>query len=232
VRTADNYTPAAFWDRQDTYIETAVEKVDLRNLFAPVCADYYVPIINVVGWSDLHTRVGILMRFYRHWQAGRRLVLLWCGDHDPGGLVISNSIRSNLHDMAGAVARELGVSKDEIEMMVAEIIIDRFGLNAYFIDQLGLTWIDNLETSSGQNLADMRHRDHYKPYVQDYIGRFGVRKCEAKALVVQPVQGRLLCRDAILRYLPLREPRRYRLSLRQPRAELRLAIRQRFNLDE
>ena len=50
----------------------------------------------------------------------------------------------------------------------------RFGLNADFIDRHGLTWIDNLETSSGQQLDDPDHDDHDKEYVQDYIARFGV----------------------------------------------------------
>ena len=29
-----------------------VEKVDLRSLFGPVCANYAVPIANAKGWSD------------------------------------------------------------------------------------------------------------------------------------------------------------------------------------
>jgi hypothetical protein len=67
--------------------------------------------------------------------------------------------------------------------------------------------------------------------VQDYLGYFGARKCEANALVVQPAAGRRLCREAPLKYIPEREPKRYRLSLEDPRAELQTALRQRFNLD-
>src|SRR5262249_33047 len=36
LRTAHNhYTPFSFWDDLDVYIEVAVEKLDLRNLFEP-----------------------------------------------------------------------------------------------------------------------------------------------------------------------------------------------------
>ena len=70
--------------------------------------------------------------------------------------------------------------------MDANLVITRFGLNADFIDANDLTWIDNLETSSGGQLDDPDHNDHNKDYVQDYIAEFGVRKCEANALVVEP----------------------------------------------
>jgi len=42
----------------------------------------------------------------------------------------------------------------------------RFGLNKDFIERNRLTWIDNLETSSGKRLDDNKHNDHNKPYVQ------------------------------------------------------------------
>jgi hypothetical protein len=83
-----------------------------------------------------------------------------------------------------------------------DLIIDRFGLNADFIDAQGLSWTNNLITSSGEDLADPHHNDHEKPYVQNYIRQFGVRKVEANALVVRPEAGRQLCLDAIRRYIP------------------------------
>jgi len=82
------------------------------------------------------------------------------------------------------------------------LIIDRFGLNFDFIEAQGLSWTNNLITSSGEDLANSKHNDHHKPYVQDYIQRFGVRKVEANALVVRPEAGRQLCLDTIRRYIP------------------------------
>jgi hypothetical protein len=46
-----NYTPISFWD-VDVYVEVPTEKLDLRNLFEPVCQEFHVPIINFKGWSD------------------------------------------------------------------------------------------------------------------------------------------------------------------------------------
>ena len=186
-----SYTPISFWDDLDVYVEVAVEKLDLRNLFEAPCAEFYVPIQNFKGWSDLNGRAAMMRRFAEHEAAGRRCVLLLCGDHDPGGLHQTDKMRKNLEDLSGAVG-----------WTPENLIVRRFGLNADFIDRHGLTWIDNLETSSGQQLNDPNHEDHDKRYVQDYIARFGVRKCEANALVVVPEIGRQLCRDAILAIHP------------------------------
>jgi ParB-like chromosome segregation protein Spo0J len=175
------HTPIGFWDDLDVYVEVAVEKLDLRNLFEPVCAEFHIPVTNFKGWSDLNSRAAMMRRFMRHEEEGQSGVLLLCGDHDPGGLHITATMRKNLEDLSGAVDWNPG-----------NLEIIRFGLNADFIDAHDLTWIDNLETSSGGQLDDPGHNDHAKQYVQNYIAQFGARKCEANALVVEPDVGRQL----------------------------------------
>ena len=101
---------------------------------------------------------------------------------------------------------------------------NRFGLNADFIDRHGLTWIDNLETSSGGRLDDEGHADHNKDYVQDYIAKYGVRKCEANALVVVPDIGRQLCRDAILEHVSMTTVQRYERRLARLRKQLKQSL--------
>ncbi len=141
--------------------------------------------------ADLNSRAAIMRRFAEHEGAGRRVVLLYCGDHDPGGLQISEFLRSNLADLAGAVGWD-----------PQNLIIDRFGLNADFIETNGLPWIENLETSGGGRLDDPRHRDHRKPYVQDYLRAFGARKVEANALVVRATEGRTSSRKPSRNHVP------------------------------
>jgi hypothetical protein len=155
----------------------------------------------------------MMRRFAKHARAGRRPVLLYCGDHDPGGLNISSFLRDNFDELAGAVGWD-----------PRALIIDRFGLDYKFIEQLGLIWIDNLETGSGKRLDDPKHHDHYKDYVQDYLRSFGARKVEANALIVRPDQGRELCRQAILEYLPPTAPADYQTRLQPYRDELRNAL--------
>jgi hypothetical protein len=187
----EHYSPLSFWDDLPVYIQMTVEKVDLRSLFSSVCKPFHLPLSNISGWNDINARAAMMRRFADWEVKGKRIILLHCGDHDPGGLRISEFLRSNLGDLSDAV----GWSPDNLE-------IDRFGLNADFIRKNRLTWIDNLITGSGGNLADPKHNDHDKPYVQDYLREFGARKVEANALVVKPEAGRKLCLDAILRYVP------------------------------
>ena len=76
-----------------------------------------------------------------------------------------------------------------------------------FIEEQGLSWIENLITGNkrlsakGIGLDDPRHPNHYMDYVQDYLAKYGVRKCEANALVIRPVAARDFCRSTIESYL-------------------------------
>ena len=182
------YEPFSFWENQENYVESAVEKIGLFNLFEEPTEEFHVPLTNLGGWSDINSRAEMMRRFAYWERRGKRCVLLACNDHDPGGFNISDFIKSNLNDLKGAV----GWSPENLK-------VDRFGLNTRFIDRYRLSWIENLETASGDDLG-INVSDH-KPYVQDYIKQFGARKVEANALVVRPEAGRALCRQAILKYV-------------------------------
>jgi hypothetical protein len=211
----ESYTPFSFWDDLDIYVEMGVEKLDLRNLFEPVCKEFYVPLTNFKGWSDLNARANMMRRFKQRESERKKCVLLLCTDLDPGGLDQANKMRKNLEDLSRAVGWAPSPEN---------LVIIRFGLDADFVNLHRLTWIDNLETSSGQDLGDRKHPDHFKPYVQDYIRKYGRRKVEANALVVLPEVGRQLCRDAILRHVSAAAPRRYQRRLQTARRDLRRII--------
>lgn len=218
-----DYRPSSFWDHSEVYVEIAVEKVDLKGLFGPICAQHHVPISNKAGWSDINSRADMMLRFKEMEAKGKACVLLYCGDFDPGGLQISDFIRKNFVDLEEAV----GWSPDNL-------VIERFGLNHDFIEAQRLTWIDNLKTGGkGYPLDDMRHSDHHKAYVQDYLkqycgkdadGKWHGRKVEANALVVRPEAGRQLCREALARYIDLDVLAAYEAEIAEQREELRLKI--------
>ena len=124
-------------------------------------------------------------RFKEAEDRGMKAVLLYCGDHDPDGLRISDFLKSNLYDL-----KDIEWSDGTPGYDPTWLEINRFGLNADFIEEHELTWIDNLITGSGRNLASPSHKNHYQPYVQDYLGKFGARKCEANAIVPLPAIAR------------------------------------------
>jgi hypothetical protein len=199
------YTPISFWDDRASYLELATEKSDLRSLFERVAAEFHIINQNIGGWADLNVRAGMMRRF-KYWEAkGKRCVLLYCGDHDPGGLQISDCLYANFAELERAVG-----------WSPRNLIIARFGFDYDFIEANGLTWIDNLETSSGKSLADPRHCDHRKPYVQEYL-RGSVRERSKPThwwLAPKPgarSSGKRFCgtsRKPELRGSPRRDPRR------------------------
>ncbi|MEK9206932.1 MAG: hypothetical protein AAB922_00480 [Patescibacteria group bacterium] len=184
LQNEDLYTPN-WWDGEEYYIQLLVEKIDLKNLFEPICQEYHIPIATGRGWSDILQRAEMAQRFKQAEYKNLKPVLLYCGDFDPYGLAISEFLMKNLMDIMGGTRwSPLGLE------------VDRFGLNFDFIESNNLTWIDNLESGSGKNMVLLENR-----IVQDYIAEYGERKCEANALVVVPDAARDLCRDAIEEWL-------------------------------
>jgi hypothetical protein len=209
-----NYHPFSLWENQECYVQMAVEKMGVYSLFKKPTDEFDVPLVNIGGWADVNSRVEMMRRF-KYWEArGKKCVLLVFVDHDPGGLRIADFLRKNFADLSRAV----GWSPDNL-------IIDRFGLKKDFIDQHNLTWIDNLETSSGDRLDDPDHNDHDKDYVQSYIDEFRVRKVEANALVVCQEAGRALCRQAILKYVSQSAIKKYRRRLSLEQRKVQAAVR-------
>jgi hypothetical protein len=181
-----HYAPIGWYEELEYSVFCLVEKIDLLTLFTGVCNRFHVPIANAKGWCDLHLRAAMAEYFADAEEQGRTPVLLYCGDHDPAGLLISSTIKKNLADLS----RATGWSPENL-------IVDRFGLNADFIDAQGLSWIDNLESGSGKDLSASG-----KDYVREYIAQFGKRKVEANTLVTRPDAARELIADAIAKYIP------------------------------
>lgn len=189
------YTPN-WWDGEKCYIQMVVEKIDLKTLFEPICSKYHIPIATSKGWSSMLQRGIYARRFKQAENKGLQPVLLYCGDHDPDGLRISDFIHKNLQDLQYIQWSngDEGYNPDGLQIV-------RFGLDYDFIEEHHLSWINNLITGSGKNLANPNHKNYQMGYVQDYIHTYGVRKCEANAIVPYPKLASGLVENAIKRFL-------------------------------
>lgn len=185
-----------WWEGEKYYIQVVVEKIDLKSLFEPVCREFHIPIANAKGWQSVLQRAEYSRRFKEAEEQGLTCVLLYCGDHDPDGSRISDTLRKNLEDIKDIIWNDGTEGYDP-----ADLQIDRFGLNYDFIESNGLTWIDNLITGSGKDLNDPKHPNFTLPYLTSYKSQFGARKCEANAIVVIPQEARELMRETIEGYL-------------------------------
>ena len=204
--SADHYTPD-WWQDEDYYIQMVVEKVDLVTLFKPVCEEYHIPIANSRGWSSMLQRAEYAKRFQKAKEDGLKCVLLYCGDFDPDGLRISEFLRKNLEDLK-YISWSDGMPGYDTE----ELIIDRFGLNYDFIIDHNLTWIDNLITGRKLDLASPTHKNHFLPYIQSYLKKYGAQKVEANAVITMPNEAKKLVNDAITKYLGVDAIDRFKLK--------------------
>ncbi len=195
LNSAEYYTPN-WWKGEEYYIQMVVEKIDLKTLFTPVCERFHIPIATSKGWSSVLQRAEYARRFNEAENDGLKSVLLYCGDHDADGLRISDFLRKNLWDLEDVYWNDGMDGYDP-----SELIIHRFGLDYEFIIANKLSWIENLITGSGKDLASPSHPNHFMDYVQEYLKKYGARKCEANALVIRPEAGRELCLESIQKYL-------------------------------
>jgi hypothetical protein len=195
LRSESYFTPD-WWEGEKFYIQMVVEKIDLVTLFEPICARFHIPIANAKGWSSILQRAEYCRRFAAAEQRGLRCVLLYCGDHDPDGLRISETLRKNLEDVSRIRWEDGhdGYNPESLEIF-------RFGLERDFILKNKLTWIDNLITGSGKDLGSPSHPNYGLPYLTRYLQTVGRRKCEANSIVIVPEMGRRLCEQAVLKYL-------------------------------
>ena len=195
------HTPESFWDSQEYFVMMLVEKIDLVTLFKPICELYRIPIANAKGWSDISCRAEMI-RKCQYWEAqGKQCVLLYGGDFDPWGLKIARKLRDNL---------------DELKCMqydASQLIIDRFCLTHEFIVDHELTWIENLKTGGGKDLASTDHGQHSHHDVQEYISSYGARKVEANVLITIPGIARNMCREVVQKYIDTDAAEAYRERL-------------------
>jgi len=208
------YTPD-WWDGEEYYIQMLVEKIDLKTLFEPVCRKYHIPIATSKGWSSMLQRAAYANRFKEAEEKGLKCVLLYCGDFDPDGVRISEFMKSNLVDI-----QDVTWENGNEGYNPKNLIIQRFGLNYDFIQRHKLTWIDNLITGSKKNLASPSHKNFKMPYVQAYIKKFGIRKCEANAIVPMPKEARKLVEDSILSFLGRKATARFDAKMELVKTEM------------
>jgi len=217
---------AKWWSGEEYYIQMIVEKIDLLTLFRPVCKEYHIPIATSKGWSSMLQRAEYARRFKEAEDKGLKCVLLYCGDHDPDGLRISDFLRKNLRDLAGIHWRDRTKGYNP-----RNLIIDRFGLNLDFIEENDLSWTPNLITGSGKNLASPSHPNYNMTYLQDYLADIGERKCEANTLVTSPESARQLCTESIESYVGEEALERFEALRQEIRDELD-EFRERTGLDD
>ena len=184
------YSGVSFWEGQDCYIQLLVEKVDLKSLFRNICKQYRIPMGNLHGFGSLEQKAVMARNFQLAEEAGNQPVLLACGDFDPPGILISELLKGDFEELSTFTGWN-----------PANLEVERIGLGYNFIQDNHLIWVEDLKSAKGKDMSKPTHPS-YKTYrVAEYIEKYGIRKCEANAIVVVPELGRKMLQDFIDKWL-------------------------------
>lgn len=218
LEQSSHYWPSSYWKHQTYFPIIWSEKLDVLKLFKPELPSA-VRRFAGKGQADINSRVSVIRECIWAEEHDLEPVILYVGDHDPSGIKISDGIAGNLRQLADVMDWDYGLQAMEDDERIV-----RFGLNADFINDAGLLWIDGLETgrddAKGTNdLANPRHPDHGKEYVQSYLQEFGARKCESNALIANPTAARELIQEELWSWLSYTGHEKWQAENRQASQE-------------
>jgi hypothetical protein len=107
------------WIDQPYHIEVMVEKDALSGVLDPICRKLDVGITANKGYSSSSTTYNIAKRIYYKQKAGKKICVLYLGDHDPSGIDMTRDVKKRLQLYSGIDDIEvvrLALNWDQIEM--------------------------------------------------------------------------------------------------------------------
>jgi len=104
------------WRSQDIQVEVWIEKDALVGVIEGVCNEYGVPHFSCRGYTSQSEMWAAAQRIGGYIKAGKRVLILHLGDHDPSGMDMTRDIRERLQafivkDYARAHRDQLGDGK-------------------------------------------------------------------------------------------------------------------------
>ena len=140
------------WESQPCHVEVMVEKQALEGILIPVCKELDIPFTANKGYSSISALYEASKRMLEKAGDGKKLHVIYLGDHDPSGIDMTRDIQDRLNLFSRG------------EFMVQ---IHRVALNIDQVRRLNLP-------ESPAKLTDSRS--------QAYIARFGNSAWELDAI--------------------------------------------------
>lgn len=89
------------WVDQDWHVEVMVEKQALEGVLLPVCRSLDVPFTANKGYSSSSAMYEAGKRLSAKHEEGKKIAVIYLGDHDPSGLDMSRDVKERLALFAG-----------------------------------------------------------------------------------------------------------------------------------
>jgi len=107
------------WTLQPYHIEVMVEKDALSGVLEPVCRELDIGITANKGYSSSSTMYDIGKRIFQKEYEGKKICILYLGDHDPSGIDMTRDVRERLEmysKMDGVEVDRLALNWSQIEI--------------------------------------------------------------------------------------------------------------------
>lgn len=93
IKSVSNSYHIDYWEEQENYVEVWVEKDALVGIVGQVCNELDVNYFSCRGYVSQSEMWAASRRLARQRDAGKNIVLLHLGDHDPSGIDMSRDIQ-------------------------------------------------------------------------------------------------------------------------------------------
>jgi len=155
------------WNSQPCYVECWIEKEALAGVFQSACHDQRVPFFSCRGYTSQSEMHSAAQRLKRKSRAGKQVVIIHFGDHDPSGIDMTRDIAERLNLFGAKLdVKRLALNMDQVEQYEPppnpakttdsryDGYIQSYGDESWELDALEPSVLSDLVQSHVQQLID------------------------------------------------------------------------------
>lgn len=180
------------WDGQEYYVEMYCEKEAGVNVLQTISEKYHIYFGFNKGYSSASAMYDLAVRLQEQIIKGKKIIILYFGDHDPSGLDMIRDIRDRLTEFlkGGCTSYEL---YNNFSGDFSQTITDNFNLQ---IVPVALTAEQISQYNPPPNPAKITD-----PRAKWYIKEFGKTSWELDA--IDAIELRRIAEESVLKYIDI-----------------------------
>lgn len=133
------------WKEQPWHVEVMIEKSALEGVIQPVCSEWDVPFTSNKGYSSASAMYETGQRLRGAMRRGKKVAILYLGDHDPSGLDMTRDVTDRLALFSGAgywVSDQIEMENNGVDKPC--VVIARENRSSFIVNRLALN-MDQIE---------------------------------------------------------------------------------------
>lgn len=165
------------WADQPSHVEVMVEKQALEGVLIPVCNLFDVSFTANKGYSSSSSLYEIGKRLEERLSDGKKVHVIYLGDHDPSGIDMTRDISVRLNLFANVIPYEALAVLEKAGHRVGEVIASAKKGKHVEVHRVALNLPQIKDLNPPENPAKMTDSR-----AEDYVARFGDSSWELDAI--------------------------------------------------